>query len=257
MSIFDHVFKHKPKAKATKPTTAKGAAATKKASPTKPAAAAPRPGSSSGKDSDLKGRDEATAQLERTFANLAAEKKGNSYDFRTGKSWEEDVANLDTSAVIVGGFPSSKGSKLGANNRLLNAAQAGPSNRSLPPSPALSGIGSPSLAVSGGSSAQERLKQIRFPIIHELAVEDMTRDDLFAKWNEGTEDEFNTALNKVAELDKGTGKWSLKKQYWKELDAFEYPYARDEDRQTAIDKAIKEYDKMRISPSRTAARASA
>ncbi|KAL1835744.1 hypothetical protein VTJ49DRAFT_6149 [Mycothermus thermophilus] len=229
MSIFDSAFKHKPKAKATKPGTTKGASATtKKTSPTKASsAAAARPGSSSGKDSDLRGKDDATAQLERNFANLAAEKRGNS-------------------AVIVGGLPSSKG-KLGAtNNRLLNAQ--GSSNRSLPPSPALSGIGSPSLAVSG-SSVQERLKQQRFPIVHELAVEDQTRDDLFAKWNEGTEDEFNTALNKVAEFDKGSQKWSLKKQYWKELDAFEYSYARDEDRQAAIDRAIREYDKMRISAS--------
>jgi RNA polymerase II elongation factor ELL len=118
----------------------------------------------------------------------------------------------------------------------------------MPPSPALSGIGSPSLA-SSGNTAQERVKQQRFPILHELAVQELSRSDLWARWDEGTEEEFMTALNKVADFDKDHQKWVLKRNCWKELDVFEYDYANEEDRQKAINNAIRQYDRLRISAS--------
>lgn len=118
----------------------------------------------------------------------------------------------------------------------------------MPPSPALSGIGSPSLA-SSGSTSQDRVKLQRFPILHELAVQELPRLDLWARWDEGTEEEFTTALNKVAEFDKDHQKWVLKRNSWKELDVFEYDYAHEEDRQTAINNAIRQYDRLRISAS--------
>lgn len=87
MSIF-RVPKRKLKAKAPKATkpAAKKEPVTKKAAPRAPAkpssAAAPRPGSASAKDSDSQpGRDDAAVQLERSFANLAADKRENSYGF--------------------------------------------------------------------------------------------------------------------------------------------------------------------------------
>jgi RNA polymerase II elongation factor ELL len=118
----------------------------------------------------------------------------------------------------------------------------------MPPSPALSGIGSPSLA-SSGNTAQERVKQQRFPILHELAVQELSRSDLWARWDEGTEEDFTTALNKVADFDKDHQKWVLKRNCWKELDVFEYDYANEEDRQKAINNAIRQYDRLRISAS--------
>ncbi|KAK3903893.1 hypothetical protein C8A05DRAFT_14190 [Staphylotrichum tortipilum] len=173
--------------------------------------------------------EDAAARLQRSLANLAADKRENS-------------------AVIVGGLPSSKGGKFNkANSRLLDA-HAAASPRSLPPSPALSGIGSPSL-LPPGSTSQERVKQHRFPIMHELAAEDLSRQDLFARWDEGTEEEFSQALTKVADFIQETQKYSLKRMCWKDLDIFEYNYARDEDRQKAINNAIRQYDRMRISAS--------
>jgi RNA polymerase II elongation factor ELL len=83
--------------------------------------------------------------------------------------------------------------------------------------------------------------------LHELAVQDLSRDDLLARWDEGTEEEFNTALNKVADFDKDAQKWVLRRNSWKELDVFEYNYAHDEDRQKAINNAIRWYDRMRLS----------
>jgi hypothetical protein len=101
MSIF-RVPKHKLKAKppkAPKPP-ARGEPAAKKAAPRAPAksnAATPRPGTASARDSESKqGPDAAAAQLERSFANLAADKRENSYAFRTGV-----VAELRLTSILV------------------------------------------------------------------------------------------------------------------------------------------------------------
>ncbi|KAK4154745.1 hypothetical protein C8A00DRAFT_42551 [Chaetomidium leptoderma] len=231
MSIFLNP-KHRLKAKAPKAPkpTAKGESVPKKA-PARPTVrssnTAPRPASTSTKDLDSqKGSDDAATRLERSFADLAAGKRENS-------------------AVIVGGLPSSKGGKL--NTRLLDA-QASASPRPLPPSPALSGIGSPSLPPSS-NTPQERAKRQRLPILHELAVQELSRQDLLAGWHEGHEADFDAALDKVADFDKDLQKWVLRRNSYKELDVFEYNYADDEDRQRAINNAIKNYDRLRLSAS--------
>lgn len=162
---------------------------------------------------------------------------------------DDAIANLKSSlarkeaekntAVVVSGLMNSKG-KVKPPNRLLDNA----SPRSLPPSPALSGVRSPSLAPGG--SALDQVKQHTFPIIHQLAVSEQSFEDLFAQWNEGSEDEFRVALDKVADFDNNIQKWTLRKRYWKELDVFEYDYAKEEDRQTAINNAVKQFDRMRV-----------
>jgi RNA polymerase II elongation factor ELL len=237
-------------AKAAK-LAAKGEAAAKKAPPRASAKsyngtpnAAARPSSSSAKDLDpQRGPEDATAKLKRSFDNLAADKRDNSYGYQNGLLREPET-DMDSSAVIVGGLPSSKGAKYG---RLLDTHGA-PSPRSLPPSPALSGIGSPSLLPSGNTT-QDRAKQQRFPLMHELAVQDLSRQDLLERWDGGTEEEFDLALDKVASFDKDLNKWVLRKNCWKDLDIFEYHYSDDGRRQKAITNAIKWFDRNRVSAS--------
>jgi len=57
---------------------------------------------------------------------------------------------------------------------------------------------------------------------------------------------FKQALEKVGDLNDSTGKHELRKQFWKELDVWSYHYPSSEDRQRAIDNAVKQYDKMRL-----------
>ncbi|KAK3329446.1 hypothetical protein B0H66DRAFT_25329 [Apodospora peruviana] len=161
---------------------------------------------------------------------------------------KEQADKRENSTVIVDTILPTKGGKgkAAAKGRLLGA-QSGATPRSLPPSPALSGLASPSLGPT--SAAHDKLKQQRFPIIHELAAQESTFDELLAKYNEGTEQEFTDALNKVADFDSGIQKWSLRKMYWKELDVFQYDYSPEEHRQKAIDNAIKQYDRMRLGSS--------
>jgi RNA polymerase II elongation factor ELL len=122
----------------------------------------------------------------------------------------------------------------------------------MPSSPALSGVGSPSLGPTSVPLSQqqaEQAKAIRKPVIHLLAVEPMTEKELRERISHGAQDELKAALLKVSDLNEATKKWELRKTFYKELDVWSYDYAKAEDRQRAIDNAVKQYDKMRLNVS--------
>ena len=195
---------------------------------------------------------DAVAKLQSSMARAEAEKLENSYEI-LARTDSESETNVHRSARLVDGtLMGTKGGKVkaGAKSRLLSS-QPSSNPRSLPGSPALSGLGSPSLAPTSGSAAsQEKAKQQRFPIIHELAVEDQPYDVLVSKFDDSTVGgDFSAVLNKVADFDEKLQKWVMKKLYWKELDVYEYDYDTDEDRQKAIDNSIKQFDRMRLGAS--------
>jgi RNA polymerase II elongation factor ELL len=123
--------------------------------------------------------------------------------------------------------------------------------RSLPPSPALAGISSPSLAPTSIPASQqqaEKTKAIRNPIIHRLALGPAAEDELMKlRTSIATESEFKMAIEKVADLE--DGKWKIHPRFLKDLDVWKYDYEDDTERQAAIDNAIRAYDKMRLNPS--------
>ncbi|KAK3310197.1 uncharacterized protein B0T15DRAFT_488882 [Chaetomium strumarium] len=247
MSIFK-IPKCHPMAKAMKASSqgAKGEPGSKKA-PAKSTKPANKRAAPSARDTDSQRTpDPATARLERSLASLEADKRENSYG--PSEAIPNALADIGYSTTVVTGLAASRKGKLKVPNRRLLEPQAAASPRSLPPSPALSASGSPSLLPSGGTT-QERVKQLRFPIIHELAVQNLSRQELLAKWDEGAEEEFDAILSKVADFDADSQKWALKKLFWKELDVFEYRYAHDEEREKAIRNAIKQYDRSRLGTS--------
>lgn len=154
------------------------------------------------------------------------------------------MTNIFCSALIVEGLPSKKGAKINPDKARLLGSQTNGVSRSLSVSPALSGLGSPSLGPTSNGPG-DKMKQQKFPIIHELAAQNLAFEEILARYD-GDEQEFHPILNKVADFDSNEQKWVLKKMYWKELDVFEYAYATDEDRQKAIDNAIRQYDRMRL-----------
>jgi len=121
----------------------------------------------------------------------------------------------------------------------------------VPSSPALSGIGSPALtpSLSASQQATDKAKEARSPIIHELAFREQTYDNLWNKYPGSSEDEFKKALEKVATLDEVSKNYILAKKYWRELDVWNHEYASDEERQHAIDNAVTQFDKMRLTAS--------
>lgn len=129
-------------------------------------------------------------------------------------------------------------------------AMAGRNVGSIPTSPAVN-ASSPALAptsVPASEQAAEKTKTIRAPIIHRLAVEPATESELFKyKTSIATKEEFRAAIAKVADLK--SGKYTLNPKFYKELDVWNFAYESSKERQTAIDNAVRAFDKMRMSGS--------
>ncbi|KAI1735814.1 hypothetical protein F4680DRAFT_433953 [Xylaria scruposa] len=145
---------------------------------------------------------------------------------------------------VTNGGP--KGSKLLPTGRSAMASVlSSTTTRSLPSSPALNGVASPNPAFSASQQVFEKNKGQRSALVHELAVGDQSFQRLKDVWT-GADSDLKPTVEKVADFNKSTEKWSLKKMYWKELDVWNYDYDTSEDRQSAIDNAIKVYDKQRV-----------
>ncbi|KAH7321249.1 COM1 regulatory protein [Stachybotrys elegans] len=150
-------------------------------------------------------------------------------------------------ARIVDKLPASKKSGK-VKGKLLPGSGSG--NRSVTTSPALNAVRSPpdTPAMSASQQAMERKKEQRFTLVHELAVDDRSIEYLKEKW-EGRQDELQSTLEKVADYSSDSKTWKMKKTFWKELDVWNYAYDTQEERQKAIDHAIPQYDKQRLSSS--------
>jgi len=157
--------------------------------------------------------------------------------------------NMRARTLVVDEIMSKTGGK--RKGKLVPTMPRGSSApRSMPSSPALNAAVSPSLGptVSASQQALERAKEARVKIIHELAAQDRSAEYLEDKWK-GKKDDFLKALNKVADCNSTTKKYTLNKMFWKELDVWSYDYETQELRQKAIDNAVRLYDKLRLSPS--------
>ncbi|POS85260.1 hypothetical protein EPUL_004728 [Erysiphe pulchra] len=115
------------------------------------------------------------------------------------------------------------------------------SGKSLPVSPSLN-----SSSVPLSQKQAEQAKAARKPVIHLLAVSPLTEKALGSKIPDSTAEDLKQALGKVGDLNETTKKWELRKAFYKELDVWCFKYNCQEDRQRAIDNAVKVFDKMRI-----------
>lgn len=131
-----------------------------------------------------------------------------------------------------------------AKNKLLSGYNAVP--RSIATSPSHNPSPATTPAPSAAKQAVERAKEQRLLLVHELAAGEKSIEYLQQKW-QGRPDDFKSTLEKVAEYRPETESWSMKKPYWKELDVWNYDYDSQEERQTAIENAIRQFDKQRLS----------
>lgn len=119
----------------------------------------------------------------------------------------------------------------------------------MPSSPALSGVGSPSLGPTSVPLSQqqaEHARAARKPVIHLLAVEPMSEKELRERIAEEAQEDLMAALLKISDLNETIKKWELRKNFFKELDVWSYNYATAAERQRAIDNTVRQYDKMRL-----------
>ncbi|KAF7863865.1 hypothetical protein EAF04_006830 [Stromatinia cepivora] len=175
------------------------------------------------------GEDTALENLRESMATAQAKKDGNT-------------------TKIINQVPAKRGAaKVTNKSKFLNKGLGSDANRSMPVSPALSGLGSPAQGATKSLSQQqaEYAKSSRKPIVHLLALEPMTEKELNNRIP-GPKDDLKQAMAKVGDLNTSTGKWELRKNYYKELDVFNFKYGSDAERQRAIDNAVKIFDKMRL-----------
>ncbi|OTB17226.1 hypothetical protein K445DRAFT_43163, partial [Daldinia sp. EC12] len=134
---------------------------------------------------------------------------------------------------------------LPAGRSAMAGALSTSSTRSLPTSPALNGVSSPNPAFSASQQLLEKNKNQRSILVHELASRDRTYEYLSEIWK-GAEADLKRNVEKIANFDSSTKKYSLRPVFWKELDVWNYDYRSEEDRRAAIDNAIRQYDKSRL-----------
>jgi RNA polymerase II elongation factor ELL len=124
--------------------------------------------------------------------------------------------------------------------------------RSISSSPAVAGSTPSSAPPTSIPNSQNRGSEIqqalRVPLLHLLAIKPLTLKEIAQKTRSKRE-ECAGVLAKIArETNTETREFKLTEKSYKELDVWKFPYPSDEDRQAAIDNAIRAFDKQRLSP---------
>lgn len=124
----------------------------------------------------------------------------------------------------------------------------------LGPSPALKAsplppTSTPDLSNSHGQPVSETRAK-RFTLLHLLAVSPLS-DEAISQRTAISIHELRKLLDSIADCaSNGSIKlWHLRHRYYRELEPWRFPYGSTSDRDSAIDHAIKAFDKLRISTS--------
>lgn len=176
--------------------------------------------------------DTAEAMLKSQMASIAKEKQANQTTI--------------TDSIL----PAPKNKYEALKQQKLNNRNGTPGSRagSAPVSPSVGAITSSRLGTAPTSAPMSdistKTQAMRFALVHLLAVRPVTIEVAARKTHIPNED-LNEMLQKVG---KGVdGKWALSERAAKELDVWRFEYKSDDDRQAAIDNAIKAYDRLRLS----------
>lgn len=173
---------------------------------------------------DVAGSDAALAALQSTLASYEQEKQAKS-------------SNIVNSVLLnpKGRFDAAKKQKrslLGLNPAVNPSLSASPTPRLGP---------APTSAFT--SDASVKLQAIKTPVIHLLALKPASSESIISKTHIPKED-LENILQKIAKQE--NGKWHLGDRAYRDLDVWKFGYTSKDDRQAAIDNAIRAYDRLRI-----------
>lgn len=114
-------------------------------------------------------------------------------------------------------------------------------------SPSLSAAATPRLGAAPTSvpTSEDEVKTqaMKTAVIHLLAMRPCKSEEIMKKTNIPKSD-LDSILQKVGKLSEG--KWQLSDRAYRELDVWKFGYTSQDDRQAAIDNAVKAYDRMRL-----------
>ena len=115
-------------------------------------------------------------------------------------------------------------------------------------SPTISASGTPRLGAAPTSVPSNdsalRLKAMRKPLIHLLAIEPLSQGEIIQKTRIPKAD-LEEILSKIGKQAEGK-KMGLSDRAYKELDVYNFGYSTPEERQAAIENAVRAYDRQRI-----------
>lgn len=113
-------------------------------------------------------------------------------------------------------------------------------------SPSLSAVGTPRPGISVTSapnSTNLRRQAMKTPIIHLLAMKPASTEEIIRKTHIPKPD-LEAVVSKIAQNVEG--RWKLLDRAYKDLNVWDFGYRTQEDRQMAIDNAIRAYDRTRV-----------
>ncbi|KAI9709752.1 MAG: hypothetical protein M1820_003155 [Bogoriella megaspora] len=183
------------------------------------------------------GAEAAEEQLKRSLQRLKEEK-------------ESKKANITNTVAPVSG-------RKNKPNKLLNVLKPSLSKsitQSMPNSPSFPGVSSsPMLASSSTLAGSNKTKfnkaqGLKLAVIHLLAIKPTT-ESAIARRTRSSRDDVSATLLKVAKPTATSSEWQLLDKSYKELDVWSHSYPTEDDRQAAIDHAIRAYDRMRLAQS--------
>ena len=95
----------------------------------------------------------------------------------------------------------------------------------------------------------DQTRSLRLAIIHLLAIRPTTESEIIRKTG-GTKEDVSAIFFRVAIPDReDKSKWQLLEKAYKQLDVWNYNYLSQNDRQKAIDHAVRAYDRLRLASS--------
>jgi RNA polymerase II elongation factor ELL len=191
--------------------------------------------------------DEALANLESSLKSYEEQKASNEARFVTDKN---ELRHLTEASQNPKGHQAQASAI--RKDRFLNTL-----NRSNPTSPFLGAAGSPAVgptstarsAPTSVSKDQVRLNAIKTPFLHLLAAKPLTLKVLAETIRATKEDCEKLLLKYSKDPREANGDQELKDKAYRELDPWKFPYPSESDRQSAIDRTISAFDRMRISTS--------
>ena len=167
------------------------------------------------------GSDAALAALQNSLASYEQEKQAKQSNIVSSVLPAKGRGATGKNRSVLGAQPSTKASNGG------NATA-----RAVTPAPSVS-----------NTEASVRQQALRKPLIHLLAIRPASTEVIASKTHIPKED-LESTLQKIAKQE--GGKWQLSDKAYRDLDVWTFGYTSSEDRQNAVDNAIRAYDRQRV-----------
>ncbi|KXL45282.1 hypothetical protein M433DRAFT_144007 [Acidomyces richmondensis BFW] len=181
-------------------------------------------GTDRGVDVDTAGSDAALAALQNSLASFEQEKQAKQSNIvrsilPTPKNRFDAARKQKRSLLDAGSFKS--------------PTVSAPTTPRLDPAPTSDPL----------KDAQARLRALKIPVIHFLALRPATTERIIAATNIPKAD-LESILAKIARQE--DGKWKLVERAYKDLDIWNFNYSSSDDRDLAVRNAIGAFDRLRI-----------